>query len=152
MIGAPVEGGGEAGATVELALVAAGRVPLPRGCGDVAAQPAALGILLDPLAQTRPLAQQSLVGELDGSLRDGDEAAVGQGGEHTLGLRVALEVELGQRGAAAYSRVALALGDQAQHEHPDERPVLVRNACVGRSRQGGRRRRARRRSRGRRPG
>ena len=68
VIGRPVEGGGEAGAAVELALVAAGRVPLAAASRDVAAQAAALAVLLDPLAQARPFAQQRFVGDLDGAL------------------------------------------------------------------------------------
>ena len=69
VVGAPVECGGEACAAVELALIAPGRVPFGRRLGDVAAQPASFGVLLDPLAQARPLAQQRLVGDLDGAFR-----------------------------------------------------------------------------------
>ena len=65
MVGGPVEGGGEAGAAVEGALVAAGRVPFGGALGDVAAQAAALAVLLDPFAQARPFAQQRFVGDLD---------------------------------------------------------------------------------------
>ena len=131
VVGAPVERGGEAGAAVELALVAPRRVPFGRRSGDVAAQPAPLGVLLDPLAQARPLAQQRLVGDLDRALADGDEAAVGERGEHGGHVLVALQVELGERRAAAHRRVALALADEAQHDRADERLVLLGNACVG---------------------
>ena len=65
VIGGPVEGGSEAGAAVELALIAPCRVPFGRRLGDVAAKPAPFGVLLDPLAQARPFAQQRLVGDLD---------------------------------------------------------------------------------------
>ena len=43
---------------------------------------------------------------------------------------VALEVELGERRAAAYGGVALALADQAQHEGAHERLPLVRDPGV----------------------
>ena len=69
MIGGPVECGGEAGAAVELALIAPCRVPFGRRLGDVAAKPAPFGVLFDPLAQARPFAQQRLVGDLDASFR-----------------------------------------------------------------------------------
>ena len=73
---------------------------------------------------------------------DGDEAAVGERGEHVRGLLVALEVELGQRRPAAHGRVALALADQAQHDRAHER-LVARPGCGRRCpRPGGRRRRA----------
>ncbi len=48
VIGGPVEGGGEAGAAVELALIASCRVPFGRCLGDVTAKPAPFGVLFDP--------------------------------------------------------------------------------------------------------
>ena len=69
MTGSPVESGGEAGAAVELALLASGRVPVGRRPRDVVAQPTPLGVLFDPLAQARPFAQQRLVSDLDASPR-----------------------------------------------------------------------------------
>ena len=65
VLGGPVEGGGEAGTAVELAMVAAGRVPLAGGLGEVAAQAAALAVLLDPFAQAWPFAQQGFVGDFN---------------------------------------------------------------------------------------
>ena len=82
VIGGPVEGGSEAGAAVELALIAPCRVPFGRRLGDVTAKPAPFGVLFDPLAQAWPFAQQRLMGDLDVSFRHGDEAAVGQRREH----------------------------------------------------------------------
>ena len=49
----------------------------------------------------------------------------------TSAILVALEVELGERGAAANRRVALALADQTQHEGAHERLPLVRDPVVG---------------------
>ena len=131
MIGGPVEGGSKAGAAVELALIAPGRVPFGRRLGDVTAKPASFGILFDPLAQAWPFAQQRLVGDLDGALADGDEAAVGQRREHVGHIRVALQVELGEWSAAAHRRVALALADQAQHDGAHDRLALIGDAGVG---------------------
>ena len=65
VVSGPVERGREPCAAVELALIAPGRVPLGRSLGDVTTKPAPFGVLLDPLAQARPLAQQRLVGDLD---------------------------------------------------------------------------------------
>ena len=130
VVGGPVERGREASTAEELALIAPGRVPLGRRLRDVTAKPAPFGVLLDPLAQAWPLAQQRLVGDLDRALADGDETAVGQRREHVGHPAVALEVELGERGAAAHRRVALALADQAQHEGADERLALVRDPVV----------------------
>ena len=131
VIGSPVECGSEAGAAVELAPIAPCRVPFARRLGDVAAKPAPFGVLLDPLVQARPLAQQCLMGNLDASFRHGDEAAVGQRREHVGHILVALQVELGERGAATHRRVALVLADQAQHQRAHEWLVLVRDAGVG---------------------
>jgi hypothetical protein len=78
VIGGPVDGGSEASAAVELAPIAPYRVPFGRRLGDVTAKPAPFSILFDPLAQAWPFAQQRLMGDLDGALADGDEAAVGR--------------------------------------------------------------------------
>ncbi len=67
VIGGPVEGGSEAGAAIEFALVAPCRVPFGRRLSDVTAKPAPFGVLFDPLAQARPFAQQRLMGDLDAS-------------------------------------------------------------------------------------
>ena len=151
VIGGPVERGSEAGAAVELAPIAPCRVPFGRRLGDVAAKPAPFGVLFDPLAQARPFAQQRLVGDLDVSFRHGDEAAVGQRREHVGHVLVALQVELGERSAAAHRRIALALADQAQHD-ARARAACARRGCGRRCpRPGARRRRGRRRTRGRQP-
>ena len=97
----------------------------------MAAKPASFGVLFDPLAQARPLAQQRLVGDLDVSFRHGDEAAVGQRRQHVGHPSVALQVELGEGSAAAHRRVALALADETQHEGAHELLVLIRDAGVG---------------------
>ena len=71
------------------------------------------------------------MGDLDGALADGDEAAVGQRREHVGHVPVALQVELGEWSAAAHRHVALALADQAQHDGAHERLARVGDASVG---------------------
>ena len=71
----PLERRGQPRAAVELARVAAAGVPLARRVAQVVVQPPALGVLLEPAAQPRPLAQQRLVRDLDLALADRDEAA-----------------------------------------------------------------------------
>ena len=61
---------GEARAAVELARVAPAGLPLARRDREMAVQPAALGVVLEPAAQPRPLAQQSLVGDLHRAVAD----------------------------------------------------------------------------------
>ena len=70
MVSRPVERRGQARAAVQLAAIAAARLPRARGGPHVELQPTALGVLLEPAAQPRPLAQQSLVRDLDVSLAD----------------------------------------------------------------------------------
>ena len=131
VIGGPFERRSEAGAAVKLALIAPCRAPFGRRLGDVVAKPAPFSIPFDPLAQARPFAQQRLVGDLDGAIADGDEAAVGQRREHVGQVVVALEVELGEGSAAAHRRLALALADQAQHDRPHQRLAPLGDAGVG---------------------
>ena len=70
--GGPVQRRCEAGAAVELTGIAAGGVPRARGARQMVVDPPALGVVLEPAAQARPLAQQRLVGHLDRTLADGD--------------------------------------------------------------------------------
>ena len=122
VIGGPVEGGSKAGAAVELALIAPGRVPFGRRLGDVTAKPAPFGVLFDPLAQARPFAQQCLVGDLDASFRDGDEAAVGQRREHVGHVLVALQVELA---SGARRRTGASPSPS-----PTRRSMTARTSCL----------------------
>ena len=70
----PVERRGQARAAVQLAGIAAAALPFAGGGAQVATQPAPLGVLLQPAAQPRPLAQQRLVRDLDLALADGEQA------------------------------------------------------------------------------
>ena len=78
MHGGPVEGRGEAGAAVQLAGVPAAGLPAARRRAQVQVLATTLGVLLEPVAYPRPLAQQRLVSDLDLPLADGDEALGGQ--------------------------------------------------------------------------
>ena len=126
-VGRPVERGGQARAAVELA---GSRPPAShsRAARQLAVQPASLGVLLEPAAQPRPLAQQRLVRDLDLALADRDQALVGEHGEHDLGDALVVAVELGQRHAPAHDRVALALAGQAQQDPARELAAAGRAA------------------------
>ena len=72
--GAPVERRGEARTAVEIAGIAPAAVPLARRDRQVAVQAPPVGVLLEPAAQPRPLAQQRLVGDLRGPRVDQSRA------------------------------------------------------------------------------
>ena len=127
MSGRPVQRGGQPRAAVQLARVAAAGVPLARGGAQVVVQAPALGVLLEPAAQARPLAQQRLVRDLDLALADRDQPLVGQHGED-LG-DASSPSQLGERHAAAHDGVALALARQAQQDR-----AARRRGCSGSSR------------------
>src|SRR5438093_482219 len=69
---------GEPCPPIELAGITPARVPLPSGRAEVAVQPPALGVLLEPAAQPRPFAQERLVRDLDLARADREQAAVGE--------------------------------------------------------------------------
>ena len=114
VLGRPVEGGGEAGAAVELA-----------GSRPVASHSSAASVSWRrkrrpgcpprSIAQARPFAQQRFVGDLDGALADGHEPALGEGGSTRPVSRCA-QVELGQRGPAAHDRLALAFAGEPKQD------------------------------------
>ncbi len=131
--GGPVERRGEPGAAVELAGVAAARLPVACSVDQVLVQAPPLGVLLEPAAQAGPLAQQSLVRDLDGSLICGHEPAVGQGGQRSCGGVVALGVEFLQRHAAAHERgLRLAGVGQPQQDPPRGDALWLGQLRVGR--------------------
>jgi hypothetical protein len=73
--GDPIERRGEPCAAVELAAVTRSLLPVARRTGQVLVQAAALRVLLEPAAQSRPFAQQRLVRDLEGLVLCGDEPA-----------------------------------------------------------------------------
>ena len=82
---------------------------------------APLGVLVDPPAQARPLAQQGLVGDLDDAVADGDQAAGRRGREHVRDLVVPVEVELGERRPAAH-------GAHRASPSPTRRSMIARTS------------------------
>ena len=66
VLGAPGQGVLEAGAAVELARLALEPLPGARWLGEVPKQTQSVTVVVDPAAQPQPLAQQRLVGDLDG--------------------------------------------------------------------------------------
>ena len=132
VLGGPVERRGEPGAAVELGGIALGVAPLPSRADQVVMEAATLGVLLEPAAQPRPLAQQRLVGDLDRALVDGQQPALGEHGERPGGVRVALELELVERDAAADERLRLLVvaGEPQQHR-PRPAPLGLAQALVG---------------------
>ena len=85
----------------------------------------ALGVLLQPAAQPRPLAKQRLVGDLDRVLVDGDETALGQRREGARGVLVALDLQLGERDPPADRCRLLGVGEPQQD---GSRPLALRLA------------------------
>jgi len=102
-------------------------------------QVAALDVLVQPLAEARPFAQQRLVRDLDLALADREQTAVGELVEH--GPR--LLVELLERDPGAHDCVSLTLSGQAQQNAPRDPPALGVQPLRRRSRPAARRRRAR---------
>ena len=64
----PVQGGAEAGPAQQLGLVAITGRPRAGGVAEPLVQAAAFDVVLEPLAQARPLAQERFVAHLDGVL------------------------------------------------------------------------------------
>ena len=69
----PTRGGGQAGAAVEVAVLAARARPVLGGLGEVVPGPLSLEVVLEPATQPRPGADDGLVGELDRVGVTGDE-------------------------------------------------------------------------------
>ena len=76
-------------------------------------QAAALGVLLEPAAQARPLAQQRLVRDLDLALADRDQPVGGEHGEH---VGDAARPRARRAARAGARRVALALAREPQQD------------------------------------
>ena len=120
--GSPVERRGKPGAAVELGRIAVGGLPFRRGVDQVLVKAPALGVVCEPVAKARPLAKQRLVGDLDRVLVDGHEAALGEHGEGSGGLWVALRLELCERHPPAHQGRLLGVRE-AQQDRP--RPLAL---------------------------
>jgi hypothetical protein len=78
--------------------------------------PEVVAVVLDPLAQPWPLAEQRLVRELDGARADGQQPGVGEMADHGRGVAAALGLELREREAAALdAALGLHLGQPEEH-------------------------------------
>ena len=73
-----------------------------------------LDVVVQPVAQPRPFAQERLVRDLDGTVGDREQAAVGEPGDDLGDLGTAMRVQLGERDPAAHDRAALSLAGEAQ--------------------------------------
>ena len=84
-------------------------------------EPAALGVLLEPRPQPRPLAQQRLVCDLDRPLVRGQQPAVRQCGERGRSVLVAAGLELVERHAAAHEGALVVLARVGQPQEDASR-------------------------------
>ena len=129
---ADVEGDLEAGAPVQRPRVAAELDPAGRRLAEMAEHHDRLAVLLDPVPQPGPLAQQRLVGELDGRhpglgmAIEGEQSRLGPPVDGGVDGRVGDEAgQLGARGAPP-RRLALGADDDEPLEHlPDRGPLVV---------------------------
>ena len=128
---APLERGRQPPTAVELARVAAAGVPVARRLGELPLQAPALGVLLEPAAQTRPLAQQRFVGDLDRSGAHRQQPALGEDVEDPRDALAALRLELVQRDAAADDRSVLTLVGEAEQERARDLPLRRLEAAEG---------------------
>ena len=118
----PVQRRGQARAAVKLARVAAAGVPLARGGAQLVVQAPALGVLLEPAAQSRPFAQQRLVRDLDLALARPSPA--GRRRARRAPRRRPSPPSSLEAHAPAHDRVALALARQPQQDPPRDLALL----------------------------
>jgi hypothetical protein len=119
-----LESRGQPRAAVQVGRVAPAIGPFVRGPGEVTAQPAVRGVLLEPGREPRPLGQQRLMRELRGLVVDRDQPALGQVLEHR-GDVPGGRVEFLEGDAAAHRDAALVVVGQAEEEAPGG-PLLRR--------------------------
>ena len=119
----------QAGAAVEEAAFAAVGLPLARGLGELALEPQAGAVGVDPFAEPAPAADQSLVGHFDRTLARGlgvalgrDQAGVGQAADDGFdGQRVgAGRDQFAERGPALGVLDPLAGLGQPEEDPPAE--------------------------------
>ncbi len=72
----PVQGGAEPDSPVQLGVGAAHRVPRVGGAGEVAEDPLAIRVVVEPALQAGPRPGQRLVRELDDTVVAGDQAGI----------------------------------------------------------------------------
>jgi hypothetical protein len=119
----PVQRGGQARAAVQLGADRVRSRPTARAASRSALQPAALGVLLEPAAQARPLAQQRLVRDLGLAVADRHQAL---GGERRRTAPTARRGRPRARPAARAGarRRPLALAREPEQDAPCDRATL----------------------------
>ena len=122
-----LERGREPGAAVEIGRLPAAGVPEPRGVADLLVRAKSRAVLVEPLAQLGPLADQGLVGHLDGAVVERDEALLGEPVQERLDRRRvgALRHELADGDAPARVVAALAELGHADQDAADQPALLL---------------------------
>ena len=110
----PLQGLGEADASVQLAGRAPQGVPGRGGGGDVVQDPLAFDVVLQPSAKPRPGAGQRLVCELDDSVAAGDQAGSDEPVDEFVLGGVGDDLAARQPGSDRYAFAAR--GDEAEQE------------------------------------
>jgi hypothetical protein len=124
VFGRPVERRGQARSAVQLAGILPASRPSARRLDEVRVQDPSRSVLVEPFPQARPLAQESLVGDLDHAIGDREQPAVGEHLHDVRCLGVPLGVELGQRHTPAHHGLVLAGRRQTQQDRAGERLLL----------------------------
>ena len=132
VFGSPVECRAEACASVEIGRLAAALVPVARRADQVEPDLAALGVLLEPALQARPLAKESLVSDLDVPVAGRQQAGRREGFEDARDDGVVIGAELGQCHPSADETLALARSGEAQKHGPGSRLLTRREPRVRR--------------------
>ena len=113
----PLERGRQPRTPVEVARGTSAFVPLARSVRKVAVHTAAVGVLLEPVAQPWPLTQQRFVGDLDRRGAHRQQPAVGQERKDAGEIVTARAFELRQGDAPANHRAAAALSGEPEQDH-----------------------------------
>ena len=110
-------------AAIQKSRVAAEPLPLLRRRAELAPQPQALAVLVEPVAEGRPLADQRLVGDLGRLLVQRDQTGLGQDLQHRADGRflVGTPRQLGDRRPPAGILRALAQLGQLDEDAPGDR-------------------------------
>src|SRR6266540_2574077 len=138
VLGGPVEHRREPRPSVQLTCVPPRAGPLLRRLDHVLVEPPSGTVLLQPLAEPRPLAKERLVGHLDRALAHRHQPGFRQNVQHAGYVLIALRIELGEGDAAPHRSLTLARGQPKQDAAGDAR-LLSGQPTVGLLRQPGHR-------------
>src|SRR5262249_6361949 len=126
----PVERAGEPGTAVELGWVAPARRPLSGAGGEMSMKVPALAVLVEPVAEAWPLAQQRLVRDLECPLAHDQQTGLGEDADDTRRGLVSFEVELVQRDSAPYDGSGV-IQSEPQHDAACHLPLCPVQLAVG---------------------